>query len=83
MLWCAGSSRTNNSARDWLYAVEDFDGLSGRLSCDVFGDCGAARFNVVRLEDPRVGLEGLFGNVVYSSRGAKSVPGRKAAVVHV
>jgi len=61
--------------RDWLYAVENFDGLTGRLSCDAFGDCGAARFNVVRFEDPRAGLEGLLGNVVYSFTGGEERPG--------
>ena len=61
--------------RDWLYGVEDFDGLTGRLSCDAFGDCGAARFNVVRFEDPRAGLEGLLGNIVYSLTVGEERPG--------
>ncbi|MCZ6807849.1 MAG: branched-chain amino acid ABC transporter substrate-binding protein [Deltaproteobacteria bacterium] len=61
--------------RDWLYAVEDFDGLTGRLSCDAFGDCGAARFNVVLFEDPRAGLEGLTSNVVYSFGENEDRPG--------
>ena len=52
--------------RDWLYAVDDFDGLTGRLSCDEFGDCGAARFDVMRLENPAAGLEGLTNHVIYS-----------------
>ena len=43
--------------------------------CDAFGDCGAARFDVVRLEDPRAGLEGLLENIVYSFTGGEERPG--------
>lgn len=52
--------------RDALYAVADYQGLSGRLTCDEFGDCSAARFRVVRLDDPAAGLVGLDANVVYT-----------------
>ncbi len=51
--------------RDALYATMDFEGVTGRLTCDEFGDCAFPRFNVVRLDDPEVGLEGLKSNVVY------------------
>ena len=52
--------------RDALYAMKDFEGLTGRLSCDAFGDCGAVRFDMVRLQDPAGGLEGLVNNVIYA-----------------
>lgn len=51
--------------RESLYAVSDFEGVSGRLSCDRFGDCGVGKFHVVRLEDPAAGFEGLVSNVLY------------------
>ncbi|MCP4537614.1 MAG: ABC transporter substrate-binding protein [Chloroflexi bacterium] len=51
--------------RDALYATSDFDGVTGRLSCDEFGDCGVIGFNIVRLDDPAAGLEGARANVVY------------------
>lgn len=54
--------------RDALYATSGFQGLSGSLICDRYGDCGVARFNVLRLDDPEAGLEGLAANVVYSYR---------------
>jgi branched-chain amino acid transport system substrate-binding protein len=52
--------------RDALYGTTGFRGLTGSLSCDEYGDCGVARFQVVRLDDPAAGLEGLAANVVYT-----------------
>lgn len=51
--------------RDALYATSDYQGLSGRLTCDRYGDCGGAEFVVLRLDDPAAGLEGLAANAVY------------------
>jgi branched-chain amino acid transport system substrate-binding protein len=52
--------------RDALYTTTSFQGLSGSLTCSRYGDCGVARFNVARLEDPAAGLRGLEANVVYT-----------------
>jgi len=52
--------------RDALYATSDFEGLTGTLTCNEFGDCASARFNIVRLDDPAAGLEGLLSNVIYT-----------------
>jgi branched-chain amino acid transport system substrate-binding protein len=52
--------------RDALYATSDYQGLTGKLTCSKFGDCGAANFKVVRLDDPAAGIEGLANNVVYT-----------------
>jgi len=52
--------------RNALYATSGFQGLTGSLTCDEYGDCGVARFQVVRLDDPAAGLEGLAANVVYT-----------------
>jgi branched-chain amino acid transport system substrate-binding protein len=52
--------------RDVLYATAGYQGLSGSLTCDEYGDCGAGRFAITRLEDPAAGLEGLADNVVYT-----------------
>ncbi len=57
--------------RDALYATRNFDGLTGNLTCDEFGDCGPARFDVVRLVDPAAGLPGLLDSVVYSYTGGE------------
>jgi branched-chain amino acid transport system substrate-binding protein len=54
--------------RDALYATSGFQGLTGSLTCDRYGDCGVARFNVLRLDDPAAGLDGLAANVVYTYR---------------
>ena len=51
--------------RDAIYATKNFPGLTGMLTCDSFGDCGVARFNIVRLTDPAAGLDGLLSNIVY------------------
>ncbi len=52
--------------RDALYATSGYQGLTGSLTCDEYGDCGVARFQVVRLDDPAAGLDGLAANVVYT-----------------
>jgi branched-chain amino acid transport system substrate-binding protein len=52
--------------RDALYATAGYQGLTGGLTCDEYGDCGVARFEVVRLDDPAAGLAGLAANVVYT-----------------
>ena len=52
--------------RDALYATSGYQGLTGSLTCDAYGDCGVPRFEVVRLDDPAAGLEELAANVVYT-----------------
>ena len=62
-----GTLRIGRQAlRDMLYATSGYQGLTGSLTCDEYGDCGVARFQVVRLDDPAAGLEGLATNVVYN-----------------
>jgi len=56
----------HQALRDALYATSGYQGLTGSLACDQYGDCGVARFQVVRLDAPAAGLEGLAANVVYS-----------------
>lgn len=53
--------------RETLYATADFAGVAGRLTCNEFGDCGAAGFNILRLDDPNAGVEGLKSNIIYPS----------------
>jgi branched-chain amino acid transport system substrate-binding protein len=52
--------------RETLYATTDFDAITGRLTCDQFGDCGAADLVIVRLDDPYAGFEGLMDNVIHT-----------------
>ncbi|UCC63004.1 MAG: branched-chain amino acid ABC transporter substrate-binding protein [Anaerolineae bacterium] len=52
--------------RDALYATSGYQGLTGSLTCDEYGDCGAIRLQVARLDDPAAGLAGLAANVVYT-----------------
>ncbi len=52
--------------RDALYATSGFDGLTGRLSCDKFGDCGVASLDIMRLDDPDAGINGVKTNVIYT-----------------
>jgi len=56
--------------RDALYAA-DFEGATGRIACDEFGDCASPRFNIMRLKDPGAGVEGLRANIVYTYAGEK------------
>lgn len=52
--------------RNALYATKDFNGITGYLSCDSFGDCAIPRFHVLRLASPTSGLESLLTNVMFS-----------------
>jgi branched-chain amino acid transport system substrate-binding protein len=51
--------------RDALYATSGFAGVTGTLSCDEFGDCGAQTISVIRNDDPTDVAAGK-ANVVYS-----------------
>jgi branched-chain amino acid transport system substrate-binding protein len=52
--------------RNALYATAGHQGLTGNLTCDRYGDCGVAQFQVVQLDDPAAGMQGLAANVVYT-----------------
>lgn len=52
--------------RDALYATRNHEGITGRISCDEFGDCASPKFNVLQLMDPAAGVEGLKSNVKFT-----------------
>ncbi|QTA78142.1 putative ABC transporter, substrate-binding protein [Desulfonema limicola] len=52
--------------REAMYATKNMQGVSGILNCDQFGDCGSARFNIMRLDNPELGIEGLKSNIIYT-----------------
>jgi branched-chain amino acid transport system substrate-binding protein len=58
--------------RDSLYATAAFEGVTGVLDCDEFGDCALPKFDVLRLDDPDAGLEGLLSNVMFTHVHHKS-----------
>ena len=52
--------------RNALYNTSAYHGVTGLLSCDQFGDCGNAAFNILRLDVPEQGIDGLESNIVHS-----------------
>lgn len=52
--------------RDALYATREKQGLTGTLACDEFGDCARPSFNILRLDDPANGVEGLKANIQFT-----------------
>lgn len=52
--------------RDALAVTRDYPGVTGKLSCDAFGDCARPRFNVLRLDDPARGVTGLIANPLFT-----------------
>ena len=52
--------------REAVAATHDFPGVTGRLTCDRFGDCAAPRFNILRLDDPAAGVDGLQRNIMFT-----------------
>lgn len=55
-----------DALRQALYSTHDFEGATGKLNCDNFGDCASPKFNILRLDDPSRGLTGLESNIVYT-----------------
>lgn len=52
--------------RKSLYATVDFQGLTGKLTCDKYGDCSRPAFNILRLDDPDAGVAALQENIVFT-----------------
>ena len=52
--------------RSALYATRGFKGITGSLTCDEFGDCALPVFNILRLDNPAAGLDGLQSNVMFT-----------------
>lgn len=53
--------------RDWLYDLEGFEGLTGTLKCNQFGDCAQPRIGVYLNEDASAGITAVVQNVVFTS----------------
>lgn len=51
--------------RNAVHSITGFPGISGNLTCDAFGDCGYPAFNILRLDNPEAGIEGLLSNIVF------------------
>jgi branched-chain amino acid transport system substrate-binding protein len=52
--------------RNALHDTSGFPGVTGNLSCDSFGDCAAPTFNILRLDNPAAGIQGLQANAVFT-----------------
>lgn len=52
--------------RKALYETKGYQGATGQLNCDAFGDCAQPKFNILCLEDLSKGLEGLKANVKFT-----------------
>lgn len=60
-----GALRVDRQAlRDALHAVRGFQGLTGSLTCDAFGDCGSSRFKLVRIDNPQAGFAEAAKNIL-------------------
>ena len=51
---------------DELYATSGFEGLTGTLTCDEFGDCADPSIDVVQNGEPEATIEDVRGNVLYN-----------------
>ncbi|MGH9247822.1 MAG: branched-chain amino acid ABC transporter substrate-binding protein [Acidimicrobiales bacterium] len=49
---------------DALYAIDGFDGLTGSLSCDEFGDCADPRIDIVQNTEAEVTIDQVRANVL-------------------
>jgi branched-chain amino acid transport system substrate-binding protein len=51
---------------DELYATKDFQGLTGTLACDQFGDCADAKIDIVRNTQAEKTINEVRGNVLFT-----------------
>jgi len=51
---------------DQLYATKNFQGLTGTLSCDEFGDCADARIDIVQNTAAEKTIDQVRGNVLFT-----------------
>jgi branched-chain amino acid transport system substrate-binding protein len=51
---------------DALYDTEGFEGLTGTLTCDEFGDCADAKIDVVQNTAEQVAIDEVRANVLYT-----------------
>jgi branched-chain amino acid transport system substrate-binding protein len=50
--------------RDFIYDVEGFEGLTGTLACNQFGDCAEPAIGIFENVDPSAGILGIFANII-------------------
>lgn len=51
--------------RDALYQTSNYDGITGRLSCDAFGDFFGGTYTMIQLEDLEGGMAGFDANIKF------------------
>lgn len=51
-----------SALRQAMYTMKNHSGITGRLSCDEFGDCSVPGFAIYRLDDPWAGVKSLLDN---------------------
>lgn len=49
---------------DAMYATSNFDGITGSLTCNEFGDCANPVIAIMRFDDLDAGVTGVLGNVL-------------------
>jgi len=74
-----GDSLTIDRAalRQALYDVEGFEGLTGTLACNEFGDCANPAIGIFENADPAAGIVGVLSNVVGTADLADQVDPEK------
>jgi branched-chain amino acid transport system substrate-binding protein len=53
--------------RDALYATTGYEGVSGCLTCNQYGDCAFAEFEIMHADNPAAGIEGAQAVYTYTS----------------
>jgi branched-chain amino acid transport system substrate-binding protein len=52
--------------RDAVGATENYEGLTGTLTCDEFGDCADPRIDIVQNTEEQKDIEAVRGNVLFT-----------------
>ncbi len=57
--------------RDELHATEGFEGLTGSITCDEFGDCADPKIDIVQNTEAQKTIEDVRGNVLFTYEPAE------------
>jgi len=52
--------------RQTLYGIHGLEGMTGPIDCNAFGDCASPKFDILHLNDPAQGVEGLLTNIQFT-----------------
>jgi branched-chain amino acid transport system substrate-binding protein len=51
---------------DYVYALEGYEGLTGSLTCDEFGDCADPKIDILQNTEAEATIDAVRANVLFT-----------------